>query len=236
MGDPTRTQDWFRAYSRRLAVNYEASALVGHPTTKGEAREEIVLGVLENILPQRLSLVKHPVIIDAEDRESRSFDAAIANLFDYPRLFAEGFSALMVESVKCVIEIKSNLNSEAIRDVFGKVASFKGLCPQNTDVEPVGLSVAFAYACDNLNLRFLDFAMASHSVEGDGVSLACVLNQGLFTYQSPTSSSVIRDGSPSSLPCLIESKEDTLMIFAYLVLSWLGWNQPSEMKEFWAYM
>lgn len=212
---------------------------MAHSTTKGEAREEFVLDVLQSILPQRLSLVRRPVIIDATDYQAKSFDAAIANLFDYPQLFAEGFSALMIESVKGAIEIKSNLDADAIRDIFEKAASFRRLNQRRVKPKPAGLSVAFSYACDNLNLRFLDFAVASDKSKAGGeggADLICVLNQGLLTSISPASSSVVRDGLPNALPYLIEAKEDALLLFVYLTVSWLDWDQPSEMKEFWTYI
>jgi hypothetical protein len=172
-------------------------------------------------MPTRVSVEEHVVITDFSDRQSKSFDIALVNRDEWPRLFEDGFIAVMAESVAVAIEIKSELDGSQLEDIFSKAKSIAAL--ELHDV-PTGLArclvAAFAYRCENPNLRFLDFALHSQSAGSSGISGLCILNVGYFGLVDEDGNSTIDKPNDSARPCFFDVKDDALLFFLSCLIRW----------------
>lgn len=106
----------FFSVSRELLLNkYKLSTLAGHKTILGNVREIFVKEFLENILPNDIEY-KTGQISDILGNLSNQCDIILQKK-SYPRLgIAENNQISFYEFVLSVIEIKSNLNKEALQE------------------------------------------------------------------------------------------------------------------------
>jgi hypothetical protein len=126
-------EQWAKRISRILT---EESGLVGefvdHPTLIGNAREALIHGVLDRVLPS-IYEIGTGQIIDAAGNKSKQMDVVIARK-DFPALrFPDGSAQYLVESVLATIEVKSELNSETLPEALDNCYSLGALSPS---VEP----------------------------------------------------------------------------------------------------
>jgi hypothetical protein len=75
----TNVQGWLRDFSERLAISFRSSGRIKHEVTKGESREFQILDALRQLLPTRVSVESHVVIVDAGDVQSPSFDGVLVD-------------------------------------------------------------------------------------------------------------------------------------------------------------
>ena len=128
--------------------------------------------------------------------------------------------SVMVESVLSAIEIKSHLDLDAVDDFFKKTFSLRAL-----EFKPGGmgsiraLATAFAYSCDNMNLRFFDFSVRSWRSGHMGPSGICVLNQGYFGLTDRLQP--IDSPRKQAIPCFFRVGEDALLVYIYFLTKWV---------------
>ena len=127
---PLNTIEAIKAYFR--AKNKELQALADlpiceHSGLKGSHREQIYRAYLSDILPRRYSVGRGMVY--GMFHRSREADIVIWDAQNYPSLPLLDHSFHFAESVKCVLECKSNWNSVEFSDVLEKCRAVKDIVP-----------------------------------------------------------------------------------------------------------
>ena len=114
-----------------------------HSVEKGEEIEIILKQFLNQHLPQRFR-AGSGIIIDNENKISKQTDVIIYDALSSPVYrFAEKTLIIPVDSVASVVEVKSRLNKNEIKDSFEKIVSCKELKKRQfsrMDQKPTGSS------------------------------------------------------------------------------------------------
>jgi hypothetical protein len=105
---------------------YEATRVIQHAVTAGQAREQIIRDFLQAHLPELVSVVSGE-IVDAQNSYSKQQDVVLV-LKSIPRLpFASGSDIIFQEGVVATIEIKTNLSSATLASIGDNISSVRGL-------------------------------------------------------------------------------------------------------------
>jgi hypothetical protein len=233
-GPATKWEGWMQSYSEHLGISYKASEPLKHNVTKGQSRENQVLDVLEHVLPRRIAVARNAVVIDSQDGESPMFDGVLMDNSDLPILYLEGgrdsdFLIAMIECAAACIEIKSRLNGKDLADIFSKARKLRSMITIEYGPWPEGPQVVgFAYACPNVALSFFDFSLEFWRNKKSSPSPICVLNQAVFVAFDSGQSHFPRLPTESSLPALIESRGNALLLFVFLLSRGLAGLSPIE--------
>jgi len=223
VSSPTKTQEWFRNYAKNLMTSFDSAARIEHKVTKGESRERQIFGILDNLLPTLLSLRQDVVIEDSQDAESPKFDGVLFDRKFWPLLFQDSNTAVaMVESVYAAFEIKSSLGTRELQDIFSKAQKLRTMKCVGRSLTSPPLVTAFAYQCPNSKLAFFDFAIHSQKFPNFTPSLICILNQALFYLARKDGTTLLPIEQPSAghTPVILQTQEDTLLIYIYLLSRW----------------
>lgn len=98
-----------------------------HPTTKGDASEDVWLHLFNTYLPRRYRAAKAHVA-DSDDRFSLQLDVVIYDELYTPPVFAMGATTIIpAESVYAVFEAKQTANADNLRQAHEKAASVRRL-------------------------------------------------------------------------------------------------------------
>lgn len=211
---PTNIQGWLRDHSNGLINSFRSSARIRQSVTKGESREHQILDSLSKLLPTRVAVEPNVVIVDSTDVQSPKFDGGLVDRNLWPRLFADGKTAVvMIESVLTAIEIKSSLNKSEIDDIFKKASKLRAM--RSGRVKP--MVTAFAYKCPNPNLHFFDFATAFYRSPEASPSSICILNKHLYGLARREGGRLVPEDQPTSsgIPVLYSPAEDTLLVYLH---------------------
>jgi hypothetical protein len=108
----------------RLAIARKAFA---HPTTKGDASEEVWLQMLRTYLPQRYQAAKAHVV-DSKGDFSEQIDVVVFDRQYSPFIFSyQGETIIPAESVYAAFEAKQSINADEVAYAQKKVASVRRL-------------------------------------------------------------------------------------------------------------
>jgi hypothetical protein len=108
----------------RLAV---ARRSLAHPTTKGDASENVWLELLQGYLPKRYQAEKAH-IVDSNGTFSEQMDVVIFDRQYSPFIFVyEGQKVIAAESVYAVFEAKQSINARQVQYAQDKVQSVRRL-------------------------------------------------------------------------------------------------------------
>lgn len=124
---------YFSSKTQKLLA--EASeAICEHSSLKGSHREDIIKLYLNDIIPKRFGIGKGMVY--GSFHKSKEADIVIWDAYNYPQIQMQGHSLFFAESVKLVIEVKSNFNQDVLNDILVKSNSVRNI------VTNVGLNLA----------------------------------------------------------------------------------------------
>jgi len=211
---PTKSQIWARNLSKNLVSSYESSAEIEHKGASGDMREHQIIDVLKYLLPQKYAIEKNVLIINADGKETIKFDGAIIDYDNWPKLLAtEHERILPIESVKIAFEIKSNLGLTEMSKIYQEAHNLVQLTSQS--VEFSTKVVGFSYTCANIKLAFYNFVIGFIK-ENDLPLLIAVLNVGIMCFHD-ADGNVSKSPNKSCTPVLLQTKEDTLLVFIYLL-------------------
>jgi hypothetical protein len=128
-------------YCDGLAAEFDSRlnrirSFVGHNLTSGTANEEILRTFLSEHASKRYTVAEgfivNPFLADAS---SKQCDVLVFDALQYPVLHEEGgVKIIMPNSAKMVIEVKTNLDSEAIQGGIENIKSAKYLNPSLSGV------------------------------------------------------------------------------------------------------
>lgn len=102
-----------------------ARRAVAHPTTKGDASEDVWLHLFNTYLPRRYRAAKAHVV-DSNNTFSQQIDVVIYDELYTPPVFAVGaVRVIPAESVYAVFEVKQTANPKNLREAHEKAASVR---------------------------------------------------------------------------------------------------------------
>jgi hypothetical protein len=117
-------RQYFRAKSRQLSAMSDL-AVAEHGGLQGSHREELQRIYLREILPHRFS-IGHGMVYGVHGR-SKEADIVIWDADNYPSLPLTDTSLFFAESVRVVLESKSDYHIQKFRDVLTKCRSIRGI-------------------------------------------------------------------------------------------------------------
>lgn len=126
---------FFRSKVREL-LGASEGVFAAHRGLRGSHREQACREFLAEFLPRRYSVGKG-MLFDNIGHSSRECDVVIWDDDNYPRLQEKGHTLFIVNSVRCVVEVKSRwsdkrwseaiLNARSVRDVHPNTYTFDGV-------------------------------------------------------------------------------------------------------------
>lgn len=126
MTDSKTLQRYCEAAVSILNSQYEATKVLHHAGTVGSIREQILRDFLSAHLPELITVVSGQ-IFDSKGNYSKQQDIVLV-LKSMPRLpFASGIDLIFQEGVVATIEIKTILNSDALKMCGENIASVRKL-------------------------------------------------------------------------------------------------------------
>jgi hypothetical protein len=136
--------EYWNGVLRRLEAEVEAfNALIPHQGEKGRENELSLARVLERLVPSRYG-IGSGLLIDAQGGFSKQMDIVIFDQVDEPAFLAQTNQLLFpVENVRACIEVKTTIDSTAIKDAKEKRASIRTLAPKGEKGLPLFALVGF---------------------------------------------------------------------------------------------
>lgn len=122
---------YFSAKTKEILAAAD-QAILSHHGLIGDHREKIINTFLSDFLPQKYSIGtgQFMSIEFQRDYESKQSDVIIWDSFDYPKVRLQGNASLFfAESVKMIIEVKSNFNEQEFEDIRSKSKHLKRFVP-----------------------------------------------------------------------------------------------------------
>ncbi len=121
--------DYFRAKYRQLSAAADLS-ICKHPGLTGSHREQIYRLYLQEILPKRYDVGRG--MIHGKSHRSKEADIVIWDSSNYPILPLSDHSFFFAESVKLVMECKSEWSTNNFKDVTEKCSSIQKIILRKT--------------------------------------------------------------------------------------------------------
>lgn len=178
--------DYYRRTAESLMARYRQTGAVSANTNLGDAREVLLRGFLDAVIPPHISVGRGEVW-DSEGNRSGQLDVVLAR-DDSPRLpLGDGkeVSAFIVEGVYAVVEVKSNLTTENLEDSLSKlrrVAQLKVLPSESVYVgKPLDRPIRAVFGFDGAMFDTLASTLASNPGIADIVT---VLDRGTWVRMS----------------------------------------------------
>lgn len=138
-----------QSIAKKMQVDIdEITSEIEHRVVKGTSREEIIINFLKQYLPLKYS-IETGIIIDSNGYQSNQQDIIIYDNNVTPRFLNYKSEKLVpIESVRCVLEIKSELNTEELKKAFTNIYNTRKLekCFFNKKTSlsyPFGLIIAY---------------------------------------------------------------------------------------------
>lgn len=116
-----------------------ARSAYAHPTTKGDASENVWLHLLNTYLPRRYRAAR-AFVTDSNNHFSLQLDVVIYDELYTPPIFSMGaVTVIPAESVYAVFEAKQTANAEHLRQAHEKAASVRQLLRTSAPVVNAGV-------------------------------------------------------------------------------------------------
>jgi hypothetical protein len=114
--------------AKKMMIDFEGiTSKIEHAGIKGDAREEIVKNFLIEYIPETFGIAKG-LVVDSVGSQSKQEDLMIYDRAATPRFLSLGSAVILpVESVRAVVEVKSTLTVEHLKDALTNIASVRGL-------------------------------------------------------------------------------------------------------------
>jgi hypothetical protein len=137
--------DWslptlFNGVHEKVQAELElARKALAHPTTKGDASEDVWLHLFNTYLPRRYRAAK-AFVADSNNEFSLQLDVVIYDELYTPPVFAMGAVTIIpAESVYAVFEAKQTANADNLRQAHQKAASVRKLLRTSAPVINAGV-------------------------------------------------------------------------------------------------
>jgi hypothetical protein len=183
--------DIFAQAARRMRADFEALIVVPHNATKGQEAEEIIRQFLNGHLPKRFT-ASAGFITDPMGAVSNQTDVIIYDSHNCPVYRASDTAGIFPSNnVAVVVEVKSRLNGDEVKDAAAKIARIKAMTKSKPPDLPFRvaaqtLGVLFAFASDITLSKTMDHYVESIRTNGLGrhIDFIAILDRGLVTLCS----------------------------------------------------
>lgn len=134
---PLLLEDLLQSTAKKMLADFEASGQAKHPGSKGTVREDKVREFLDAHLSRTVDVVGSGEAVAADGQRSTQCDVMITDptapfLFD-----EESYRIATIEGVFGVIEVKSTLTSDELRNAMRKIARIKAM-PRTAYMPTIG--------------------------------------------------------------------------------------------------
>jgi len=254
MKDVNPLQKIFQGLNQKLKADFELlSSQLSHSLSTGEVREFVLKELLRQYLPAKLGVEKGIIISSVENElPSKQIDIIIYDKLNTPVLYnAENLRIFPIEGVYAVIEVKSNLDSTALKDAIENIRSVKkmtkkafieqkgaiihtvNLYGKEWEYFPV-MGFIFSYA----GIKDIKLLKEELQQEDDlenlenNIDTVCILNDAVITNQNKDGTIVVTK-EPDTRRGFIKTS-DSLLLFYLLMMHVLPqtWMRPIEMTEY----
>jgi hypothetical protein len=145
-------QEIFEQAAKKLRQEFEELTTLHHSGLKGGEAERLIHNFLRNHIPRRFD-VTGGLILDPNDQVSRQTDVIIYDALNCPAYRTSDTAAIIPsDNVAAVVEVKSVLNKDEMRDAFEKAAVIKGLAKTTPPKAPMLItcrSLCFLFAFES---------------------------------------------------------------------------------------
>ena len=247
-------QKIFQGLSQKLQADFELlSSQLAHSLSVGEAREFVLKELLRQYLPAKLGVEKG-IIISSLNNElpSKQIDIVIYDKLNTPILYnAENLRIFPIEGVYMIIEVKSNLDLNALKDAIENIRSVKKMS-KKAFVEQKGaiihtvnlyrkeweyfpvLGSIFSYsAIKNIKSLKDEIEKSDDLVHlENNIDTICILNNCVITNQNPDGTIVVTK-EPNTRRGFIKTP-NSLLLFYLLIMQVLPqtWMKPIKMTDY----
>ncbi|MCY9661290.1 hypothetical protein P5G65_01415 [Paenibacillus chondroitinus] len=119
--------EYFRKKSNEI-INIASQVIAKNATLRGNHLELVMSKLLKDFIPKKYTLGTG-VVFDPSGKQSLQSDVVIWDEQNYPRIEQYGHNLFFVESVKAVLEIKTNFSSNNMKDIINKCERVNELFP-----------------------------------------------------------------------------------------------------------
>ena len=159
-----------------LTAQYKMSASIEqirqsipHSGEVGDLIERVFRRQLLDLLPEKVG-VSNGFVVDSQGGVSRQMDIILYDRLNTPRIFSsKGAQMFPVESTYACGEIKTNMNSNQLRDSFDKCLSYKRLTRKAyySPSNPILQRTYSLFGCNFEHWQSIFFCIAAHSVSAN---------------------------------------------------------------------
>lgn len=223
----------FRYHSQVLAAKSSALETIHHAGDRGVEREDILEEFLQPLLPGQIGIGRGEIRAD-NGRWSKQEDLILYDRLSCPRLFVGSRSQVFpVESVGAVIEVKTRLDTEKIREATQNIASVRRLEKTGMATHVGAGSISFGNPTPVLGCVFAyDLSLKPETfkqrwIESQlalppehRINLVCVLNHFTIVHIDRTFHlwDTLDNEETLNTVAFFDSGEDTLMTFTLCLL------------------
>jgi len=194
---------YYQGIARQLRSEVDfINTLFEHQGIKGQGNEAALRELLVKFIPKRFG-IGTGVVIDHHGNSSRQIDIVVFDLFLYPSLLAlTSVHLFPVDIVYATIEVKTNLNSQSVKEALDNVSSVRSLdyikaefgdrWLDGSDIvvgfrkttPPIG--IVFAYNSEaRQDETFKEWFTPQNELNAPFYpSLACSLDMGIVSFES----------------------------------------------------
>jgi len=186
-------QQYFKNKTLQLRASAE-QAICEHPVLKGSHREDLIQIYLNDILPKRFELGKGMVY--GQFHKSKEADIVIWDAQNYPKLQMQGHSLFFAESVRMVLEVKTNFNNETFIDILNKCETVRNIVPmRGLNIEDELIMMQQQIASLRTGEPFEGILKASHHI-----ATGAVIFKGGLIFKANSVSQEIIDNADDTWP------------------------------------
>ncbi len=225
----------FRSISKKMKGDFEdLSPEINHPTMKGDYNEEKIRAHLKNYLPEKYG-IGEGLVLASNKEKSRQQDIIIYDRLGCPLLLNEKDAQVFpAESVYSVIEVKSKLDKNKLKNCIEKVKSVRTL-PKSEGERHLGQSIVtkesstptggyvFAYSAktrlDTLRNNLNELNTQMRIKQKERIHTICILEEGLITPFAKNSFIIGDSDTPYEV---LSYRKDSLLWFYIVIMSQLG--------------
>ncbi len=152
-----------------------SNSLIEHQGVKGGLNENLLISLLELVIPKRYKLYKG-IVENSKGCRSRESDIIIYDNDILPAFILNDLSFIPVESVKYLIEVKSTLNATELRTTIDKFYKFR-------DIGGIQPTILFAYLSDIKGCelqRYFNYESEELFYSNPSITTICIPNKGYY--------------------------------------------------------
>src|SRR5260370_33862236 len=230
----------FEKVAQQMQLDFEQTRnALEHPGLKGSGIENIFREFLRKYLPKSLD-ISSGILIDSNGEQSRQLDVIISDAARTPIFYEKGeVRVIPIECAYAVIEVKSNLDSEELKQAFTNMKSVRALKkaayfdPRSINMPPLTFYGReydiwpvhyFIFAADSIGLgHLMDSIHERHRLENlplwSRIDTVCVLNKGIIANMMTVNTEEIITALPDPATELFSYSTKWALLLFYTLIS-----------------